>query len=107
MLTIDLKTEPVSDSPNNHVLLKTVESPVLQREGYTQNNFEKSGAPIPTMEGKRVDNIIWHEPCFLLKCNTEWTFAKQKWQRTKGYTRGDAKYDNAQILPGYNEKAYP
>ncbi|KAI0090927.1 Clavaminate synthase-like protein [Irpex rosettiformis] len=72
--------------PNNEVLLKTIDSPVLKREGYTQNTFEKSSNPIPTME--------------------EWTFAKQKWQRTKGYTRDDPKHNNAQILPGYNERAY-
>ncbi|THU77004.1 Clavaminate synthase-like protein [Dendrothele bispora CBS 962.96] len=72
--------------PNNHVRLATVkESPVLQREGYTQNDFEASGNPVPTME--------------------EWTFAKQKWQRTKGYTL-DSKYQNATILPGFKEKPY-
>ncbi|KAI0090928.1 Clavaminate synthase-like protein [Irpex rosettiformis] len=72
--------------PHNDVVLKTVESPVLQREGYTQNSFEKDGNPVPTME--------------------EWTFAKQKWQRTKNAVRGDPKYENAQILPGHNEKFY-
>ena len=41
--------------PNNDVRLNTVaESPVLQREGYTQNDFEKSGNYVPTMEGERV-----------------------------------------------------
>ncbi|KAI0790038.1 Clavaminate synthase-like protein [Abortiporus biennis] len=73
--------------PNNDVPLATVkESPVLQREGYTQNSFEKSGNPVPTME--------------------QWTFAKQKWQRTKGVVRGDPKFETAQILPGYNERPY-
>ena len=39
--------------PHNDVRLDTIkESPVLQREGYTQNEFEKSGNPVPTMEGK-------------------------------------------------------
>lgn len=38
-------------SPNNDVVLATIkDSPVLQREGYTQNEFEKSGNPVPTME---------------------------------------------------------
>ena len=42
-------------SPHNDHLLKTVaESPVLQREGYTQNDFEKSGNYVPTMEGERA-----------------------------------------------------
>lgn len=40
-------------SPHNDVPLATVkESPVLQREGATENSFEKSGNPVPTMEGK-------------------------------------------------------
>lgn len=74
-------------SPNNDVKLATVkESPVLQREGIAQNEFEKSGNPVPTME--------------------EWTFAKQKWQRTYGAVRGDPKFETAQILPGWNEKIY-
>lgn len=73
--------------PNNNVRLATVQdSPVLQREGYTQNDFEKSGNPVPTME--------------------EWTFAKQKWQRTKNIVRSDPKYETAQILPGWREKVY-
>ncbi len=38
--------------PHNDVVLATVnESPVLQREGYTENEFEKSGNKVPTMEG--------------------------------------------------------
>lgn len=37
--------------PHNDVPLNTIkESPVLQREGYTQNNFEKSDNEVPTME---------------------------------------------------------
>ncbi|KZT02258.1 Clavaminate synthase-like protein [Laetiporus sulphureus 93-53] len=73
--------------PNNDVVLSTIkESPVLQREGYTQNDFEKSGNPVPTME--------------------EWTFAKQKWQRTKDAVRNDPKFETAQILPGWSEKVY-
>ncbi|KAJ7739495.1 hypothetical protein B0H14DRAFT_3097387 [Mycena olivaceomarginata] len=51
--------------PHNDVELATIlDSPVLHREGYTKNLFEASRNPMPTME--------------------EWTFAKQKWQRT-GY----------------------
>jgi len=72
--------------PHNDVPLATIqESPVLQKEGYTQNDFEKSGNPVPTME--------------------EWTFAKQKWQRTKGYF-DDQKHRNAVILPGFAERTY-
>lgn len=36
----------------------------------------------------------------------EWTFAKQKWQRTKNVARGDPKFETAQILPGWNERVY-
>ncbi|KAI3615382.1 flavonol synthase [Moniliophthora roreri] len=72
--------------PHNDIRLETIkDSPVLQREGYTQNVFEASGNPVPTME--------------------EWTFAKQKWQRTTGYT-DDIKHRTASILPGYNEKSW-
>ena len=39
--------------PNNDVPLATVkQSPVLQREGFTENAFEKNGEHVPTMEGK-------------------------------------------------------
>ena len=41
----------VACRPHNDVVLKTItESPVLQREGYLQNDFEKTGNPVPTME---------------------------------------------------------
>ncbi|KAJ6588727.1 Clavaminate synthase-like protein [Mycena capillaripes] len=72
--------------PHNDIKLATItESPVLQREGYTKNEFEESGNPVPTME--------------------EWTFAKQKWQRTKaGFLRKD--HATATIVPGFNEKVY-
>ncbi|KAJ7581158.1 Clavaminate synthase-like protein [Mycena floridula] len=70
--------------PHNDVTLATIkDSPVLNREGYLQNEIEKSGNPVPTTE--------------------EWTFAKQKWQRTKGYTAG---FETATILPGYQERVY-
>ncbi|KAJ3864454.1 Clavaminate synthase-like protein [Lentinula novae-zelandiae] len=61
--------------PHNDIPLATIrDSPLLQREG---------GHPVPTME--------------------EWTFAKQKWQRT-GYDKPEHK--TAQILPGWKEKVY-
>ncbi|KAL1745301.1 hypothetical protein HDZ31DRAFT_36774 [Schizophyllum fasciatum] len=70
--------------PHNHVKLATIQdSPVLKREGYTQNDFEKSGNPVPTME--------------------EWTFSKQKWQRSR---KQDASYYTATILPGFQERIY-
>jgi hypothetical protein len=73
-------------SPNNDVPLSTIkESPVLAA-GDFENEFERTGNPIPTME--------------------EWTFAKQKWQRTKNVVQGDAAYQTAQILPGFREQVY-
>ncbi|KZT19854.1 Clavaminate synthase-like protein [Neolentinus lepideus HHB14362 ss-1] len=72
--------------PHNDVKLATIQdSPVLQREGYTQNEFEASGNPVPTME--------------------EWTFAKQKWQRTQKVFF-DKNHLTATILPGFKEKIY-
>ncbi|KAH8984782.1 Clavaminate synthase-like protein [Lactarius hatsudake] len=73
--------------PHNDVVLNTTkDSPVLQREGFTQNEFERSGNPVPTVEA--------------------WTFAKQKWQRTKGVRAEDQEYRTAQILPGFREQIY-
>ncbi|EJD54164.1 Clavaminate synthase-like protein [Auricularia subglabra TFB-10046 SS5] len=73
--------------PHNDVLLQTIkDSPVLQREGYTANLFERSDNPVPTVE--------------------EFTFAKQKWQRTKDVPRDDPKYNTAIILPGFREQVY-
>ncbi|KAI0311628.1 Clavaminate synthase-like protein [Amylostereum chailletii] len=73
--------------PHNDVVLHTVaESPVLQREGFTQNDFEKSGNPVPTVE--------------------QFTFAKQKWQRTKNVKRDDVTHRTATILPGFQEQVY-
>nr|GAT51606.1 flavonol synthase [Mycena chlorophos] len=72
--------------PHNDVTLATIQdSPVLQREGFTKNQFEESGNPVPSM--------------------FDWTFSKQKWQRTK---YGSLKEDHAtaQILPGFREQVY-
>ncbi|KAH9014763.1 Clavaminate synthase-like protein [Lactarius pseudohatsudake] len=77
----------VGHSPHNDVVMNTAkDSPVLQREGFTQNEFEQSGNPVPTVEA--------------------WTFAKQKWQRTKGVSAEDQEYRTAQILPGFREQIY-
>ncbi|KAH9884906.1 2og-Fe oxygenase family protein [Xylariomycetidae sp. FL2044] len=35
--------------PQNDLRLQTIDSSVLRREGFTQNEFEKGGHPIPTM----------------------------------------------------------
>ena len=86
-------------------MLKTVDSPVLQREGYTKNSFEQSGNPVPTMEGNDQYSSLYAY-LRLSTPNAEWTFAKQKWQRTKNVVRGDQKFENAQILPGHREQLY-
>jgi hypothetical protein len=79
-------TLTVHDSPNNDVLLETIKgSPILAAGGF-QNEFERSGNPIPTME--------------------EWTFAKQKWQRKKNIPLDDVEHRTAQILPGFKEQVY-
>ncbi|CAK5261903.1 unnamed protein product [Mycena citricolor] len=77
--------------PHNDVKLATIqESPVLKEAGYTQNGFEKTGNPVPTMEGKS---------------GAYWTFAKQKWQRTTAQNQKED-HGTAVILPGFNEQAY-
>jgi isopenicillin N synthase-like dioxygenase len=39
--------------PRNDLVLSTVDSPVLKREGFTQNEFERKGHKVPTMGGER------------------------------------------------------
>jgi hypothetical protein len=58
---------------------------VLAAGGF-ENDFERSGNPVPTME--------------------EWTFAKQKWQRTPNVSYDDKAHSTAKILPGFNERVY-
>ncbi|KAI6348453.1 hypothetical protein MCOR25_010808 [Pyricularia grisea] len=65
--------------PQNDLVLKTVDSPVLKREGFTQNEFEAGGHRVPTMG--------------------EFTTLKQRWQQSKGYQRKDEL-----ILPGFTGK---
>ena len=79
---------------------------MLQREGFTQNVFEKSGNPVPTTEGQPsltyvITQCVRTDLAFLA-----WTFAKQKWQRTKGAYTYDPTFRTAVILPGYQEKLY-
>jgi len=73
--------------PHNDVVLHTIkESPVLQKAGYIENEFEASGNPVPTME--------------------EWVIAKQKWQRSTKRWASDDERRKAVILPGFQEKIY-
>ncbi|KII91203.1 hypothetical protein PLICRDRAFT_173094 [Plicaturopsis crispa FD-325 SS-3] len=67
--------------PHNDVVLNTIkDSPVLQREGFTENEFERIGK-VPTME--------------------EFTFSKQKWQHSSG-----GRKPGATILPGFKGEIY-
>ncbi|PSR92048.1 2OG-Fe(II) oxygenase superfamily protein [Coniella lustricola] len=65
--------------PQNDLVLSTVDSPVLKREGYTQNEFERGGHKVPTM--------------------AEFTKLKQTWQQ-KG-VRSYKETDGQEILPGF------
>ncbi|EIW66655.1 flavonol synthase [Tremella mesenterica] len=74
--------------PQNDLVLNTIDSPVLKREGYTQNEFEKAGVPVPTME--------------------EFTFKKQKWQQGTG-NKGAISYkekEGQEILPGFKGQLF-
>ena len=65
--------------PRNDLVLSTVDSPRLKREGYTQNEFERQGVRVPTMG--------------------EFTRLKQTWQQ-----RRSDKYrekDGEEIVPGF------
>jgi len=70
--------------PKNDLVLNTIDSPVLKREGFTQNEFEKAGVPVPTMG--------------------EFTKRKQTWQQTK---RTEYKaLEGVEILPGFKGAYY-
>lgn len=71
--------------PQNDLVLKTIDSPVLQREGFTQNEFEAGGHHVPTMG--------------------EFTKLKQTWQQTRksvAYSEEPEK----EILPGFKGRYY-
>lgn len=65
--------------PQNDVVLKTIDSPVLKREGFTQNEFESGGHVIPTMG--------------------EFTTLKQTWQQRKAKSYQET--EGQEILPGF------
>ncbi|KAL1412800.1 hypothetical protein Q8F55_000548 [Vanrija albida] len=65
--------------PHNDVVLSTVPSPRLQREGYTQNEFERGGVQVPTMG--------------------EFTQKKQTWQQKK--SEAFRFRDGEEIVPGF------
>ncbi|KAF4337437.1 gibberellin 20-oxidase [Fusarium beomiforme] len=70
----------------NDLVLKTIDSPVLQREGFTQNEFERGGHPVPTMG--------------------EFTKLKQTWQQSqkRGITYDEL--EGQQILPGFHGRSF-
>ncbi|KAH7136321.1 flavonol synthase [Dactylonectria macrodidyma] len=68
----------------NDVLLKTVDSPVLKREGFTQNEFESGGHPTPTMG--------------------EFTRLKQTWQQKRGVSY--EKQEGVEIVPGFAGRTF-
>ncbi|KAH8601782.1 flavonol synthase [Bisporella sp. PMI_857] len=68
--------------PQNDLVLNTIDSPVLKREGYTQNELERGGHKVPTMG--------------------EFTILKQTWQQKKrdGYEPDEGR----EIIPGFRGK---
>ncbi|CAN8104510.1 unnamed protein product [Discula destructiva] len=70
--------------PQNDLVLSTVDSPRLKREGFTQNEFEKGGHRVPTMG--------------------EFTVLKQTWQQAK--IRSYADSDGEVILPGFTGRRH-
>ncbi|QPC72209.1 hypothetical protein HYE68_002961 [Fusarium pseudograminearum] len=68
--------------PLNDLVLKTIDSPVLKRAGFTQNEFEAGNHQVPTMG--------------------EFTTLKQTWQQRKGKVYKEE--DGAEILPGFQGK---
>ncbi|KAK6210781.1 hypothetical protein LQW54_005829 [Pestalotiopsis sp. IQ-011] len=66
--------------PQNDLSLKTIDSPVLKRAGFTQNEFEKGGHPVPNMG--------------------EFTTLKQQWQQRKGTSYESS--EGKEILPGFH-----
>ncbi|KZO99483.1 Clavaminate synthase-like protein [Calocera viscosa TUFC12733] len=72
--------------PKSDTLLATIkESPVLQREGYTQNDFEKEGVEVPTSGG--------------------WTISKQRWNFSN-YGRETGEQRTPFVIPGYESKYF-
>lgn len=66
--------------PQNDLILNTVDSPVLKREGFTANEFETGGHRVPSMG--------------------EFTTLKQTWQQ-KGTGISWQSQEGEQILPGF------
>ncbi|KFA56507.1 hypothetical protein S40293_01088 [Stachybotrys chartarum IBT 40293] len=70
--------------PQNDLVLSTIDSPILKRAGYTHNEFEAGGYPVPTMG--------------------EFTRLKQIWQQRKGKSYQET--EGQEILPGFEGKYF-
>ncbi|KAI1043975.1 hypothetical protein LB505_003316 [Fusarium chuoi] len=70
----------------NDLVLNTIDSPLLKREGYTQNEFERGNHRVPTMG--------------------EFTTLKQTWQQSqkRGITYDEL--EGQQILPGFHGRSF-
>ncbi|WWC90403.1 uncharacterized protein L201_005338 [Kwoniella dendrophila CBS 6074] len=68
--------------PSNDLPLATIKSPLLEREGFTQNEFEKGNHKVPTMG--------------------EFVKVKQIWQQVKRNAHRES--DGAEIAPGFKGK---
>ncbi|KAK8854537.1 hypothetical protein IAR55_003276 [Kwoniella newhampshirensis] len=68
--------------PQNDLPLATVDSPLLKREGFTQNEFEQGGHKVPTMG--------------------EFVKLKQTWQQKKRVAYREA--EDQEIAPGFKGK---
>lgn len=71
--------------PQNDLVLKTIDSPVLKRAGYTQNEFEAGGHPVPTMGEFTVHKQTWQQ-----------SSKSRTWKETEG----------KEILPGFTGKTF-
>ncbi|KAK8057978.1 hypothetical protein PG994_008426 [Apiospora phragmitis] len=87
--------------PQNDVILKTIDSPVLKRAGFLQNEFEAGGHPVPTMGGQYTPFLRSKMlKAKLTSMFSEFTKRKQTWQQAKVKDHQYAK-DGEEILPGF------
>lgn len=91
--------------PQNDLVLSTVDSPLLKREGYTQNEFERGGHKVPTMGGTLTIPVkSASRPRVTDRLRTEFTTLKQIWQQSKIKSYADS--DGQQILPGFTGRRF-
>ena len=94
--------------PQNDLVLKTVDSPVLKRAGATQNEFEAGGYPVPTMGGEKTLRLSLLP--ILRRWLTKWpyfpefTTLKQQWQQKRGKSYKTS--HGQEILPGFTGQIF-